>query len=49
VVGAGYKLGGRPLPITSPPPALGEHTESVLLAEGFGADEIARLRQEDAL
>jgi crotonobetainyl-CoA:carnitine CoA-transferase CaiB-like acyl-CoA transferase len=30
-------------------PKLGEHTESVLAGLGFGADDIARLRQEGAV
>ena len=34
VVGAGYKLGGKALPITAPPPELGEHTGEVLAAGG---------------
>jgi len=49
VVGAGYQLGGKPLPITAPPPSLGEHTEAVLLAAGFSSAEIAALRNEGAI
>jgi crotonobetainyl-CoA:carnitine CoA-transferase CaiB-like acyl-CoA transferase len=49
VVGAGYQLGGQPLPITLPPPALGEHTQEVLLMAGFSADEIAVLREEGTI
>ena len=32
VVGAGYKLGGKAVPITAPPPALGEHTTVLFCA-----------------
>lgn len=33
----------------TPPPALGQHTEEVLLELGFGEDKIARWREEGAL
>jgi formyl-CoA transferase len=49
VVGAGFQLGGKPLPITMPPPALGEHTEEVLRAAGFSEAEITALRAEGAI
>ena len=44
VVGAGYKLGGQAVPITAPPPGLGEHTGAVLAAAGYSKEEVAALR-----
>jgi formyl-CoA transferase len=49
VVGAGYRLKAGALPITLPPPSLGEHTDQVLTEAGFSAEEIAALRTEGAL
>ena len=49
VVGAGYQLGGQPLPITAPPPALGQDTDAVLLQAGFADGEIAALRADGIL
>jgi crotonobetainyl-CoA:carnitine CoA-transferase CaiB-like acyl-CoA transferase len=49
VVGAGYRLKDGALPITLPPPALGEHTDQVLTEAGFSADQIKTLRAEGAL
>jgi formyl-CoA transferase len=49
VVGAGYQLGGQALPLTLPPPALGEHTAAILAEAGFGAAEIADLAEEGVI
>jgi CoA:oxalate CoA-transferase len=49
VVGAGYKLGGQAVPITAPPPSLGEHTDEVLRAAGYSDGAIAALRQEGVI
>ena len=46
VVGAGYKLGGRAVPITAPPPALGQHTNDVLRAAGYSDADIASFQTE---
>jgi CoA:oxalate CoA-transferase len=49
VVGLGFRLGGKPVPITAPPPALGEHTDAVLRRAGYDAAEIAGLRAEGVI
>jgi formyl-CoA transferase len=49
VAGLGFQLGGQPIPITSPPPTLGEHTEEVLQLFGYTADDIAALRADGAI
>jgi hypothetical protein len=49
VVGAGYQLGGKPLPITAPPPAFGHDTEQVLLAAGLSPSEIVSLGNDGAI
>jgi CoA:oxalate CoA-transferase len=45
VVGAGYRLGGQAVPVTAPPPSLGEHTRAVLGEAGFSAAEIEALAE----
>jgi CoA:oxalate CoA-transferase len=49
VVGAGFQLSGKPVPITQPPPDLGQDTVSVLRAAGISPDEIESLRQEGVI
>lgn len=49
VVGLGFQLGGRPVPIALPPPALGEHTGEVLRGLGCTDGEIAALRDEGVI
>lgn len=44
VVGLGFQLGGKPVPIALPPPALGEHTDEVLRGLGCSDEEVATLR-----
>ncbi len=43
------KLSETPAQIQSPPPALGQHTEEVLLKAGFSREDIDRFRKEGAL
>jgi crotonobetainyl-CoA:carnitine CoA-transferase CaiB-like acyl-CoA transferase len=49
-LGVPIKLGRTPgLPTRRPGPALGEHTDEVLAAAGFSAQEIASLHEADAV
>jgi crotonobetainyl-CoA:carnitine CoA-transferase CaiB-like acyl-CoA transferase len=43
-LGVPIKLSDTPGAVRTPPPRLGEHTESVLRDLGFAPDEISRLR-----
>ncbi len=49
LVGLGFQLGGKPVPIALPPPALGEHTDEVLRGLGCCDEEIASLRDEGVI
>ncbi len=49
VVGLGFQLGGKPVPIAMPPPALGEHTDAVLRDLGCSDADIATLRADGAI
>ncbi|RDH75066.1 CoA transferase [Mycolicibacterium moriokaense] len=44
-----YKLSRTPASVRSAPPRHGEHTEEVLQAAGFSRDEIASLRDNEAI
>ena len=43
------KLSETPALIQSPPPALGQHTEEVLLKAGYSREDIERFREEGAI
>jgi CoA:oxalate CoA-transferase len=45
VAKSGFKLSGSDPEVADPPPELGRHTDSVLGAAGYSADEIAALRE----
>jgi crotonobetainyl-CoA:carnitine CoA-transferase CaiB-like acyl-CoA transferase len=45
-LGTPVRLGGTPGRPPAPPPALGEHTDAVLLEVGYARDAIARLRAD---
>ncbi len=49
VVGNPVRLSETPLDATRAPPELGQHSEEILLEAGFSWEEIARLRESDAL
>jgi formyl-CoA transferase len=49
VVGAGFQLGGAPVPIDVPPPTLGEHTEEILHGIGCGPADLERLRKDGVI
>jgi crotonobetainyl-CoA:carnitine CoA-transferase CaiB-like acyl-CoA transferase len=50
LLGSPFHILGAELPAPARPPALGEHTESVLaVLLGLGASEIATLRQEGVI
>ncbi len=49
VAGAGFQLAGRPVPVGTPPPVLGEHTAEILRGLGYDAAELERLRAEGVI
>lgn len=49
LVGFPVKMSGTPLKPNLPPPNIGEHTDEILGSLGYGAEELARLREEGAI
>ena len=48
-VGSPLRLGETPAVTGRPAPSVGQHTDEVLAAAGFGTDEIASLRATNAI
>jgi crotonobetainyl-CoA:carnitine CoA-transferase CaiB-like acyl-CoA transferase len=49
LIGSPLNLSASPVSYRSPPPLLGEHTDSILDEIGYGADDIAKMRDSGAL
>ncbi len=49
MTGLPYRLSRTPGSVRLPPPLLGEHTEALLAAVGYGSEEIAALREAGAV
>jgi formyl-CoA transferase len=49
IVRTGFKLNGEAPSVVSPPPLLGEHTDTILGELGYGRGDIEALKQEQAV
>lgn len=49
VVRTGFKLNGEPAAVESPPPLLGEHTNTILTELGYAPEEIKALAREQVI
>jgi formyl-CoA transferase len=49
VVRPGFKLNGQAPAVATPPPRLGEHTESILAELGYDAAAVGALKQENVI
>jgi CoA:oxalate CoA-transferase len=49
IVRTGFKVDGQAPSVASPPPQLGEHTDTLLAELGYSADEAANLRKENVV
>jgi crotonobetainyl-CoA:carnitine CoA-transferase CaiB-like acyl-CoA transferase len=49
IVRTGFKLNGESPSVSSPPPQLGEHTDTLLAELGYGAADIERLKEQEAV
>jgi crotonobetainyl-CoA:carnitine CoA-transferase CaiB-like acyl-CoA transferase len=49
LVGPAFKLSKTPATVRSAPPLHGQHTEEVMLELGYSADDIAQLREQEAI
>jgi CoA:oxalate CoA-transferase len=49
VVRTGFKLDGQTPAVGTPPPRLGEHTDAILAELGYDAQDVARLKAEQAV
>jgi formyl-CoA transferase len=48
-VRTGFKLNGEAPAVVTPPPRLGEHTESILAELGYDAAAVGTLKQENVI
>ena len=49
MVGTPFKMSGMPHKLRTPPPRLGEHTDEILKAIGYGGEEIEKFRNQGAI